>query len=110
MSAPPPMYEPRPHRDPFHAPATRAVEAMPPSSFEGLKLVGVIAANRGRLALVESADGAAYLLEAGDPLGDGLITQITENSIRVAIATPRDAQLPRAITLRLGTDGEDARR
>ena len=67
-----------------------------------LKLAGVI---RGRtlLALVEAPDGLGYILKPGDTLGDGRVTEITQNAVTFAVAA-RGGQAATTATLRLAQD------
>ena len=100
-SLPPLSYDGKGRRDPF-APIVLAKDKPMGLSITTLKLAGVI---RGRtlLALVEAPDGLGYILKPGDMLGDGHVTEITQNAVTFAVAA-RAGQAPTTATLRLAQD------
>lgn len=97
---PPLSYDAKGRRDPF-VPIVLAKDK-PGLSIATLKLAGVI---RGRtlLALVEATDGLGYILKPGDTLGDGRVTEITQNAVTFAVAA-RAGQAATTATLRLAQD------
>ena len=100
-SLPPLSYDAKGRRDPF-APIVLAKDKPMGLSITTLKLAGVI---RGRtlLALVEAPDGLGYILKPGDTLGDGRVTEITQNAVTFAVAA-RAGQAETTATLRLAQD------
>ena len=100
-SLPPLSYDAKGRRDPF-APIVLAKDKPMGLSITTLKLAGVI---RGRtlLALVEAPDGLGYILKPGDMLGDGRVTEITQNAVTFAVAA-RAGQAATTATLRLAQD------
>jgi Tfp pilus assembly protein PilP len=102
---PPIAYEPRQRRDPFKPPPPPPPvvdTAKRGPAFDTFKLVGVISGASGPLALVEGADGLGYILKTGDVLGEGRVTQITENSVQFAVAASGGGTT--SVTLRLQTN------
>lgn len=93
-------YDAKGRRDPF-VPITIEVKTGG-LSVTSLKLAGVI---RGRtlLALVETPTGLGYIVKSGDRLGDGRVTDITQNSVTFAVE-PKPGQAPTTATLRLAQD------
>ena len=98
---PPLSYDAKGRRDPF-VPIALAKDKPMGLSITTLKLAGVI---RGRtlLALVEAPDGLGYILKPGDMLGDGRVTEITQNAVTFAVAA-RAGQAATTATLRLAQD------
>ena len=99
-SLPPLSYDAKGRRDPF-VPIVLAKDK-PRVVITTFKLAGVI---RGRtlLALVEAPDGIGYILKPGDTLGDGRVTEITQNAVTFAVAA-RSGQAATTTTLRLAQD------
>ena len=96
-------YESKGRRDPFVAiTSDKGDKDRLGLSVRSLKLAGVI---RGRtlLALVEAPDGLGYILKSGDRLGDGHVTDITQNSVTFAVSA-KPGQAPTTATIRLGQD------
>ena len=100
-SLPPLSYDGKGRRDPF-APIVLAKDKPMGLSITTLKLAGVI---RGRtlLALVEAPDGLGYILKPGDMLGDGRVTEITQNAVTFAVAA-RAGQAATTATLTLAQE------
>ena len=98
---PPLAYDAKGRRDPF-APVSLAKGKASALTVTAVKLVGVIK-GRALLALVEAPDGLGYILKPGDVLGDGRVTDVTQNSVTFAIAA-KAGQQATAVTLRLAAD------
>ena len=94
---PPMVYEPQGRRDPFVPPSVRVTTTG--MSVLTLKLAGVIG-GRALLALVEGPDGIGYILKPGDVVGDGRVTNITQNSVTFAV-TAKAGEAPTTATLTL---------
>jgi hypothetical protein len=95
---PPLAYESRGRRDPF-APVRVAKEDRPSGlEWSGLKLVGVINGQHP-LALVEATGGLGYIVKPGDSLGQGLVTDITSDSVTIAVGG--QASRRESVTLKL---------
>jgi Tfp pilus assembly protein PilP len=97
---PPLSYDAKGRRDPF-VPIVLA-KGKPGLSILTFKLTGVIG-SRPPLALVEASDGIGYILKPGDTLGDGRVTEITQNAVTFAVAA-RAGQAATTATLRLAQD------
>ena len=97
---PPLSYDAKGRRDPF-VPIVLAKDK-PGLSILTFKLTGVIG-SRPPLALVEAADGIGYILKPGDTLGDGRVTEITQNAVTFAVQA-RAGQAATTATLRLAQD------
>jgi Tfp pilus assembly protein PilP len=98
---PPLAYDAKGRRDPF-VPVSLAKDKAGGLSVTAVKLVGVIK-GRALLALVEAPDGLGYILKPGDVLGDGRVTDVTQNSVTFAIAG-KAGQAATTVTLRLAAD------
>jgi hypothetical protein len=98
---PPLSYDAKGRRDPF-VPIVVAKEKPGGLVIGTLKLAGVIQ-GRTRLALIEAPDGLGYILKPGDTLGDGRVTEITQNAVTFAVAA-RTGQAPTTTTLRLAQE------
>jgi hypothetical protein len=97
---PPLSYDAKGRRDPF-VPIVLAKDK-PGLSIMTFKLTGVIRSHPP-LALVEASDGIGYILKPGDTLGDGRVTEITQNAVTFAVAA-RGGQAATTATLRLAQD------
>lgn len=99
-SLPPMAYDAKGRRDPF-APVSLAGESKG-INVTAAKLVGIVRAPQGNLALVEGPDGVGYILKNGDGLGNGRVTGITATAVTFAVAAqPGQAT---TVTLRLVMD------
>ena len=97
---PPIAYDAKGRRDPF-TPVSLAGESKG-INVTAAKLVGIVRAPQGNLALVEGPDGVGYILKNGDGLGNGRVTGITATSVTFAVAAqPGQAT---TVTLRLVMD------
>jgi hypothetical protein len=97
---PPLAYDAKGRRDPF-TPVSLAGESKG-INVTAAKLVGIVRAPRGNLALVEGPDGVGYILKSGDGLGNGRVTNITATTVTFAVAAqPGQAT---TVTLRLVMD------
>jgi hypothetical protein len=97
---PPMAYDARGRRDPF-TPVSLAGESKG-INVTAAKLVGIVRAAQGNLALVEGPDGVGYILKNGDGLGNGRVTSITATTVTFAVAAqPGQAT---TVTLRLVMD------
>jgi hypothetical protein len=97
---PPLAYDAKGRRDPF-TPVSLAGESKG-INVTAAKLVGIVRAPRGNLALVEGPDGVGYILKSGDGLGNGRVTSITATTVTFAVAAqPGQAT---TVTLRLVMD------
>lgn len=97
---PPIAYDAKGRRDPF-TPVSLAGESKG-INVTAAKLVGIVRAPRGNLALVEGPDGVGYILKNGDGLGNGRVTSITATTVTFAVAAqPGQAT---TVTLRLVID------
>src|SRR5262249_42455470 len=97
---PPKTYESKGRRDPFR-PVDIAKEK-PGLEVSTVKLVGIINGRR-LLALVEAQNGLGYIVKPGDVLGNGHVTDVTQDSVTFAVSassSPRETSL----TLRLARD------
>jgi len=90
-------YDAKGRRDPF-VPIVLAKDK-PGLSILTFKLTGVIGSHPP-LALVEASDGIGYILKPGDTLGDGRVTEITQNAVTFAVSA-RGGQAATTATLRL---------
>ena len=82
-------------RDPFLPIARRSAEpprAAPerPRGLTGLRvgevqLVGIVATEDARLAVLEAPDGRSYMTRAGDRLADGLVREVGDVAVRFAV-------------------------
>ncbi len=93
-------YEPKGRRDPF-TPVSLPKDK-PGLDVSTLKLVGIIN-GRHLLALVETPGGLGYILKPGDGLGNGHVTEITAESVTLAVSGPRSPR-EASVTLRLARD------
>lgn len=93
-------YDAKGRRDPF-VPIVLAKDK-PGLSILAFKLTGVIGSHPP-LALVETPDGIGYILKPGDTLGDGRVTEITQNAVTFAVAG-KAGQATTTATLRLAQD------
>jgi hypothetical protein len=97
---PPMAYDAKGRRDPF-TPVSLASESKG-INVTAAKLVGIVRAPQGNLALVEGPDGVGYILKNGDGLGNGRVTGITATTVTFAVAAqPGQAT---TVTLRLVMD------
>jgi hypothetical protein len=97
---PPIAYDAKGRRDPF-TPVSLAGESKG-INVTAAKLVGIVRAPQGNLALVEGPDGVGYILKSGDGLGNGRVTSITATTVTFAVAAqPGQAT---TVTLRLVMD------
>jgi hypothetical protein len=97
---PPIAYDAKGRRDPF-SPVSLAGESKG-INVTAAKLVGIVRAPQGNLALVEGPDGVGYILKNGDGLGNGRVTSITSTTVTFAVAAqPGQAT---TVTLRLVID------
>jgi len=97
---PPIAYDAKGRRDPF-TPVSLAGESKG-INVTAAKLVGIVRAPQGNLALVEGPDGVGYILKNGDGLGNGRVTSITATTVTFAVAAqPGQAT---TVTLRLVMD------
>ena len=81
---PPMAYDAKGRRDPF-TPVSLAGESKG-ITVMAAKLVGIVRAPQGNLALVEGPDGVGYILKNGDGLGNGRVTSITATTVTFAVA------------------------
>ena len=94
---PPMAYDAKGRHDPF-VPVSLAGEAKG-VNVTAAKLVGIVRAPQGNMALVEGPDGVGYILKSGDGLGNGRVTGITATTVTFAVAAqPGQAT---TVTLRL---------
>ena len=97
---PPMAYDAKGRRDPF-TPVSLPSEAKG-INVTAAKLVGIVRAPQGNLALVEGPDGVGYILKSGDGLGNGRVTGITATTVTFAVAA-QPGQVT-TVTLRLVMD------
>ena len=98
---PPLAYDAKGRRDPF-VPVSLAAESKG-INVSAAKLVGIVRAPQGALALVEGPDGVGYILRNGDGLGNGRVTGITATTVTFAVAA-QPGQGATTVTLRLALD------
>jgi len=98
---PPMAYDAKGRRDPF-VPVSLAAESKG-INVSAAKLVGIVRASQGTMALVEGPDGVGYILRNGDGLGNGRVTSITASTVTFAVAA-QPGQGAMNVTLRLALD------
>ena len=85
---------PRP-RDPFRPitgrpPEPQGVASERPRGLTGLRvseveLVGIVATEDARLAVLEAPDGRSYVTRASDRLADGVVREVADDSVLFAV-------------------------
>ena len=98
---PPMAYDAKGRRDPF-VPVSLAAESKG-INVSAAKLVGIVRASQGTMALVEGPDGVGYILRNGDGLGNGRVTSITASTVTFAVVA-QPGQGAMNVTLRLALD------
>jgi len=94
-------YEAKGRRDPF-APVELSKD-QPGLELSAFKLVGIINGQQ-LMALVETTAGLGYILKPGDSLGNGQVTDITADSVTIAVSgSGPSARRGTAVTLRLAS-------
>ncbi|HXJ84240.1 MAG TPA: hypothetical protein VMS64_36840 [Candidatus Methylomirabilis sp.] len=92
-------YEAKGRRDPF-APVELSKD-QPGLDVSAFKLVGIISGQQ-LMALVETTAGLGYILRPGDTLGNGQVTDISADSVTIALSgSGQPARRGTAVTLRL---------
>jgi hypothetical protein len=95
-----PKYDAKGRRDPFEA--LDAVEGPANTTVASAKLTGIVRKVGGpTLALIETADGLGYIVQAGDMFGDGRLIEINQDAVVFTVASRRGSGNQRVI-LKLG--------
>ena len=95
-----PKYDSKGRRDPFDA--LDAVEGPTNTTVAAAKLTGIVRKAGGpTLALIETADGLGYIIQAGDVFGDGRLIEIGQDAVVFDVTARRGSGNQRVI-LKLG--------